>query len=52
MLANLPTLVNEINAAHPFTEGNGRTQRILLRLLGLQAGYAITLRHCRIRQRC
>ena len=26
-------LVNEINAAHPFIEGNGRTQRVWLRAL-------------------
>lgn len=37
-------LVNELNAVHPFIEGNGRTQRAWLRLLGAQAGYKITLR--------
>lgn len=37
-------LVNEINAAHPFIEGNGRTQRTWLRLVGLQAGHRLVLR--------
>lgn len=37
-------LVNEINAVHPFVEGNGRTQRVWLRLLGAEAGHKITLR--------
>ena len=31
----------EVNAIHPFREGNGRTQREFVRELGLQAGYAI-----------
>ena len=35
--------VNEINAAHPFIEGNGRTQRTWLRLLADIAGYRLTL---------
>jgi len=35
--------VNEINAAHPFIEGNGRTQRTWLRVLGDNAGYKISL---------
>jgi cell filamentation protein len=30
---------NEINAAHPFREGNGRTQRAFCDLLAKQAGY-------------
>lgn len=33
--------VNEINAAHPFVEGNGRTQRVWLRNMAEQAGYDI-----------
>lgn len=37
-------LVNEINAAHPFIEANGRTQRIWLRLVGLQADHELVLR--------
>ena len=35
--------VNEINAVHPFIEGNGRTQRVWLRNLADRAGYAIML---------
>jgi fido (protein-threonine AMPylation protein) len=37
-------IVNEINAAHPFIEGNGRTQRTWLRALAAQAGYRLTFR--------
>lgn len=36
--------VNEINAAHPFVDGNGRTQRFWLRMLADNAGYDLTLR--------
>ena len=36
--------VNEINAAHPFVEGNGRTQRVWLQSLAEQAGYDIEFR--------
>lgn len=36
--------VNEINAAHPFIEGNGRTQRVWLRNLAEQAGHHVRLR--------
>ncbi len=35
-------IVNEINAAHPFIDGNGRTQRFWLRLLADNAGYDLT----------
>ena len=31
----------EINALHPFREGNGRTQRVLLESIARQAGYEI-----------
>lgn len=34
--------LGRINALHPFREGNGRTQRILLDQLAEQAGYAFT----------
>ena len=34
--------VNEINAGHPFIDGNGRTQRNWLRLLCEGAGYQLT----------
>lgn len=36
--------VNEINAAHPFVEGNGRVQRTWLRGLAVEAGHRIDLR--------
>lgn len=35
--------VNEVNAAHPFIDGNGRTQRFWLRMLADHAGYDLTL---------
>ena len=35
--------VNELNAAHPFIEGNGRTQRVWLRNLAEQAGHHVRL---------
>ena len=34
----------ELNAAHPFREGNGRTQREFIRELGLKAGHYIDWR--------
>ena len=33
--------LGEINAIHPFRDGNGRTQREYVRELGLQAGFAV-----------
>jgi len=35
--------VNEINAAHPFIEGNGRVQRTWLRMVSENAGYTLRL---------
>lgn len=35
--------VNELNAVHPFVEGNGRTQRVWLRNLCQEAGYDLQL---------
>jgi cell filamentation protein len=35
--------VNEINAAHPFIDGNGRTQRFWLRMLADNTGFDLTL---------
>jgi cell filamentation protein len=35
----LTWLLSEINAIHPFREGNGRTQRAFLRQLAREAGY-------------
>jgi cell filamentation protein len=34
--------LGEINAIHPFREGNGRTQREFIRQLGQQAGHALS----------
>lgn len=36
-------LVNEINAAHPFIDGNGRTQRQWLRLLARDMGHRLDI---------
>jgi cell filamentation protein len=36
--------LGELNAAHPFREGNGRTQREFIRELGLRAGHYIDWR--------
>jgi cell filamentation protein len=36
--------LGELNAAHPFREGNGRTQREFIRQLGLKAGHRIEWR--------
>ena len=35
--------VNDLNAIHPFIDGNGRTQRIWLRGLAVEAGYDLAL---------
>lgn len=40
-VARLAHYYGELNAAHPFREGNGRTQRAFLRQLGAAAGYAV-----------
>ena len=34
--------LSEINAAHPFREGNGRTQREFIGKLALRAGYQLS----------
>ena len=34
--------LGEINAVHPFREGNGRTQREFIRTLALHAGHRLT----------
>ncbi len=36
--------LGEINAVHPFREGNGRTQREFVRELGLRNGFTIDWR--------
>jgi cell filamentation protein len=33
----------ELNAIHPFLDGNGRTQRAFLQILGKQAGHEVDL---------
>ncbi|MNC24298.1 Adenosine monophosphate-protein transferase VbhT [compost metagenome] len=33
--------LGEINALHPFREGNGRTQRLFIEYLAEQAGYSV-----------
>lgn len=40
--------VNEINAVHPFIEGNGRVQRLFLTELAEQAGHKISLEQANI----
>jgi cell filamentation protein len=35
--------ISELNAIHPFREGNGRTQRAFLFVLGRQAGHEVDL---------
>ena len=40
-VARLAYYMGEINATHPFREGNGRTQRVFCALLAEQAGYFI-----------
>jgi cell filamentation protein len=40
-VARLAHYMGEINATHPFREGNGRTQRVFCGLLAEQAGYFI-----------
>ena len=40
--------IGELNAAHPFREGNGRTQREFIRELGLKAGHYIDWRSAAI----
>ncbi len=36
----------ELNAIHPFREGNGRTQRIFIELLALSCGWSLELSAC------
>jgi fido (protein-threonine AMPylation protein) len=37
--------VSELNAVHPFREGNGRTQRLLLEVMGQNAGHPVDLQN-------
>ena len=40
-MERLAHYMGEINAAHPFREGNGRTQRVFCALLAEHTGYFI-----------
>ena len=40
-MCRLAYYLGELNAVHPFREGNGRTQREFVRELALQTGYTI-----------
>ena len=44
LLAAEVAIINEINAAHPFIEGNGRVQRIWLANVAEKAGYEFSIR--------
>jgi cell filamentation protein len=44
-LDGLSTLLAEVNALHPFREGNGRTQRAFLSQLARDAGYRLRWEH-------
>lgn len=41
-VSGLADHLGDINALHPFREGNGRTQRAFLRQLGRDAGYLVS----------
>lgn len=41
----LAEFVGELNAIHPFREGNGRTQLVFIRLLGQRAGHPFRLQN-------
>jgi Protein involved in cell division len=42
--------LGEINMIHPFREGNGRTQREFIKLLGQDAGYEINFKYIKEKQ--
>lgn len=41
VIERLAYYLGELNAIHPFREGNGRTQRLFIEYLGLVAGYHV-----------
>lgn len=41
MPLRLAYYLSEINALHPFREGNGRTQRLFIEILAERAGYEV-----------
>ncbi|HMG61494.1 MAG TPA: Fic family protein [Streptosporangiaceae bacterium] len=44
-VARLAYYLGEVNAIHPFREGNGRTQRAFFQQLAREAGYALDWQH-------
>jgi cell filamentation protein len=44
-VARLAYYLGEVNAIHPFREGNGRTQRAFFQQLAQDAGYALAWQH-------
>ena len=44
-VARLAHYLGEVNAVHPFREGNGRTQRAFLEQLAREAGYTLAWQH-------
>jgi len=44
-VAQLACYLGEVNAVHPFREGNGRTQRAFFEQLAREAGYTLTWQH-------
>ena len=45
MASKLGQVLVELNNIHPFREGNGRTQRVFLSQLALQAGFELSFVH-------
>jgi fido (protein-threonine AMPylation protein) len=43
--ARLAYYLGEVNAVHPFREGNGRTQRAFFEQLAREAGYTLAWQH-------
>ena len=46
-VARLAYYLGEVNAVHPFREGNGRTQRAFFEQLARDAGYTLAWQHLR-----
>jgi cell filamentation protein len=49
-VARLAYYLGEVNALHPFREGNGRTQRAFFQQLAREAGYALDWQHLDAKQ--
>lgn len=45
LMDRLAYYMGEINALHPFREGNGRTQRVYFHQLAMEAGYNLDFNH-------